>query len=173
MFTAWLMRNRRFRSRPRPIGRNHRPRGPSARSRPGLEVLEDRITPAMLTVTTAADNTFADALLSLREAIALVNAGGDASAGLGRNLTAAEAAQVSGAFGSGDTIGFASGLSGPITLQQGQLVIARALRITGPAAGLTLDAGSRDPFMGASRIFQVDDGTAAAIVVTLSGLTLT
>jgi hypothetical protein len=157
---------RRTRSR---LTSSRRPR----RTQLSLDVLEDRTAPAVLIVSTAADNTAQDNLLTLREAIALVNAAGDANAALSRNLTTAEETQVSGAFGSGDTIGFASDLSGPITLQQGQFVIARAVSITGPAAGLTLDAGSRNPFIDASRIFSVDDGADTAIAVVLSGLTLT
>src|SRR5689334_19297186 len=74
----------------------------SARCRPGVEYLEDRFAPALLTVNTLADNDSADNFLSLREAIALVHSGGDANAALGRSLTAGEANQVNAleAFGS-------------------------------------------------------------------------
>jgi len=77
--------------------RNHRKsRHNTARQRSlVLETLEDRLVPATLIVNTFADNTTADNFLSLREAILLVNNGGNANTALGRSLTAAETNQVS------------------------------------------------------------------------------
>ena len=49
----------------------------SGRPRLLLEVLEDRSTPAVLTVNTAADNTTDTSALTLRDAITLVNNGGN------------------------------------------------------------------------------------------------
>ena len=88
MFSIW---NRR---RPAP--------STSRRTRPRLEVLEDRTTPAFLFVNTLGEGIdHNDGLLSLREAIDTVNRG-DLS-----QLSAAEKMQVStaqGALGTNDTI---------------------------------------------------------------------
>src|SRR5262249_736921 len=65
-----------------------------ARSRPTVEILEDRMAPATLTVNTLGDNSNADTGLSLREAILLVNNAGNAQAALGRSLSSEEAALV-------------------------------------------------------------------------------
>jgi predicted outer membrane repeat protein len=72
-------------------------------------------------------------------------------------------------LGGTDTINFAPALNGQtITLSLGQLPITDALFINGPGASLlTINANS------ASRIFNINDGTANAIPVTISGLTLT
>jgi len=48
--------------------------------RPCLEGLEDRLTPSTLTVNTLADNTTDSSLLTLRDAIVLINNGGDPTA---------------------------------------------------------------------------------------------
>jgi hypothetical protein len=50
------------------------------------------------------DNTTGDSFLTLREAVLLVNAGGNASSALGRPLLLAEANQIIGSFGINDTI---------------------------------------------------------------------
>src|SRR4051812_19315986 len=88
--------------------------------RPALEPLEHRLAPAVLTVNSTADNTTSDSALTLREALAVVNGN------LGRSLSTAEKAQVSGTLGSNDTVQF--GLpSGPqtITLTGGTLTITK------------------------------------------------
>src|SRR5262245_50046976 len=88
-------------------------RKPAPRFRPLLEVLEDRWVPA--TVTTLSD-AVGHVGVSLRDAIAATQAGG--------------------------TVDFQPGLNGTITLQQGQLTIAKALTIAGPGAkNLTVSAG--------------------------------
>jgi uncharacterized repeat protein (TIGR01451 family) len=66
------------------------------------------------------------------------------------------------ADGGGDTVVFAPGLSGTITLTGGELVLNQDVTIRGPGAGrLTINGN-------ANRIFEVDAGH-----VTISGLTLT
>ncbi|MBV9821646.1 MAG: right-handed parallel beta-helix repeat-containing protein [Actinobacteria bacterium] len=136
------------------------PRRPSAarRQRPRLESLEDRWAPAVLTVNTLADATD-HAHLDLREAITAVDSGSTAG------LSAQQKHQVHGSLGHHDTIKFASGLHGTITLAQGELDITRAVKVAGPGASqLTLDAHQQ------SRVFDV---STAGIAVTLSGLTIT
>jgi hypothetical protein len=132
--------------------------------RPSLESLEDRSTPAVLTVNSLADDTAADGALTLREAIEIVD--GD----LGRALTAAEQAQVTGTVGTGDTIQFdlPSG-SQTIQLTGGPLVITNAVALDGPGAGtLTVDGS------GAGRVFSVGQGFSRnlGLAVSLSGLTI-
>ncbi|MCI0684641.1 MAG: CSLREA domain-containing protein [Gemmataceae bacterium] len=115
------------------------------RFRPSLDVLEDRVVPALFVVNTLADIVDSNtAVTSLREAI------------LGANA----------AVGA-DQIEFASGLTGQITLTTGQLTVSDDLSITGPAAGVTISGNN------ASRIFNVNDGSAALIDVEIVGLTLT
>lgn len=76
-------------------------------------------------------------------------------------------AQIAAAAG-GDTIVFQAGLTSPILLTTGQIVINKALSITGPGAtSLTIDGNN------ASRIFDVTDGTGTFQVVAISGLTIT
>src|SRR5262245_57306584 len=62
-----LLSRRRFAPGPRP-------RPPAARCRPAVEVLEDRVTPATLTVNSLADDTTTgNGLVTLREAIIAAN----------------------------------------------------------------------------------------------------
>jgi hypothetical protein len=70
--------------------------------------------------------------------------------------------------GSGDTIDFAPGLSGTITLLQGEIPIKQSLTIKGPGPDLISVSGS-----AASRIFNISNAEIAAIDVTIDGLTLT
>ena len=112
-----------------------------------LERLEDRTVPAVITVTSAADNLTVNGQVTLREALQAANT--DAS--------------VDGSTaGSGvDTIVFAAGLAGQtITLGGTHLLISSSLTING--LGVRISGNNQ------SRIFQVDAGTT----VTLSGLTL-
>jgi hypothetical protein len=67
------------------------------RSQLGCELLEDRLVPATITVTSTADNSNSDGFVTLREAIASINAG----ANINGDVTA------SGAYGSNDKINFA------------------------------------------------------------------
>lgn len=66
-----------------------------------------------------------------------------------------------------DEIVFQDGLTGTITLLTGEMFIEDTLTITGPGANaITIDADN------ASRIFNIDDGTADNITLSISGLTL-
>jgi hypothetical protein len=68
-----------------------------------------------------------------------------------------------------DEIAFAPGLTGTITLTSGEIQIRDGLIVNGPGAGVLTVSGN-----DASRIFLVENAAvAAAIDVTLSGLTLT
>lgn len=78
-----------------------------------LELLEDRLAPAILTVNTTADDNVRDAVLTLRESILLAN--GTLAFG---TLTAAEQAQVSGTLNNPgtDSIHFNIPGAGPHTI---------------------------------------------------------
>ncbi len=68
----------------------------------------------------------------------------------------------------GDTITFDSSLAnGTLTLSGGELVIDKALTIDGETNNITIDAA------GASRVFNVDDGTSTEVNVVINGLTIT
>jgi predicted outer membrane repeat protein len=139
--------------------------GRRPRRRPAPEVLEGRLTPAVLTVDGPADDTMPDDVLTLREAIAVVDGT------LGRSLTAAEQAQISGAIGSDDAIRF-SLPAGPQTvpLTLGALTITKGVTITGPgAANLTIDGNGLDRVFVVGKVFTQDLGLS----VSLSGLTVT
>src|SRR6476619_5280267 len=135
----------------------------AGRRRPHFEPLEDRRMLAVLTVNSNLDTTASDAVLTLREALTVVNAGSTAG------LSAAELAQVNttSALGNNDTIQFDSTFfSTPKTIAltaTGQLPIQKSLTILGTgASNLTIDATA-----AASRIFQIDAGD-----VSLKGMTL-
>jgi hypothetical protein len=129
-----------------------------------LERLEDRIAPATLAVNSTADSTAASNDLTLREAILLVNNGGNAQNALGRSLTAGEAGQISGTFGDNDTIQFDPGLNGQtITLNGSDLTISKSVTITGPGASSLAISGNNQ-----SGTFFID----AAAPVNITGLTI-
>lgn len=116
-----------------------------------LERLEERIVPAVITVTSSADNTTVNGQVTLREAIQAANT--DTSV------------DGSSAGSGADTIQFAAGLSGQTILLNGtQLLISSSLTINGLGADLLTIDGD-----GTSRIFEVASGST----VTISGLTLT
>jgi hypothetical protein len=122
-------------------------------------MLEDRWVPAVLTVNTAADETTADAFLSLREAVNVVNA--QSTVG----LSAAELAHISGALGVNDTIQFSPSLVGKtIPLTSGEIAIDIGLTIQGLGATKLAVSGNN-----ASRIFNIGPDSSG---VTISGLTL-
>src|SRR4051812_35826117 len=129
-----------------------------------FEQLEARHLLAVLTVNTNLDTTASDTVLTLREALAVVNAGSTVG------LSAAELAQVNttSALGTNDTIQFDSTFfATPKTIAltaPGQLPIQKSVSILGTgSANLTIDATA-----ATSRIFQIDAGD-----VLLKGLTLT
>jgi Right handed beta helix region len=120
-----------------------RPVHPAARIRLALESLEDRTVPT---------KTFTVTSLDIAGTGTLRNAIFDANQSQGL-----------------DTIVFAPGLSGTISLGGGgELLISDPLTITGPGAGVISISGNN-----ASRIFNIDNGAAGAIDVSISGLTLT
>jgi CSLREA domain-containing protein len=123
--------------------------------RPALEWLEDRLAPATLNVTTAADElTPNDGTVSLREAITAINAG--------NNLGDPDIVNTGAAFGTNDTIDFNIGGGGPQTIS-----LQSALpTVTGR---MTIDGTSQPGFAGTPLI--VLDGTGAGAGV--SGLTIT
>ena len=116
-----------------------------------IERLEDRTVPAIITVTSVADNLDVDTQVTLREALQAAN--DDTSV------------DGSTAGSDADTIQFAAGLAGQtITLGGTQLVINSALTINGLGATQLSISGNNT-----SRIFEV----LANNSVTISGLTLT
>lgn len=72
------------------------------------------------------------------------------------------------ALAGADEVTFLAGLTGTIVLTSGEIPITDDLAVSGPGAGVLTVSGNNS-----SRIFQIDDGTATAIGVTVSGLTLT
>jgi hypothetical protein len=143
-----------FNRRPQPCRR----RTTQRRCQPCLEVLEDRLAPAVLTVNTTSDGND-PTVLSLRQAIQAVDSQSLAV------LSPQQQQQVSGNLGDNDQIVFAPGLSGTIQLTQGELDLTQSVMIAGPgAANLSIDA------QGLSRIFAVLNPD---INVTLDGLKIT
>src|SRR4029079_9252976 len=108
------------------------------------------------------DNTTSDNLLTLREAILLVNKGGVAQLALGRSLTAGEQAQITGALGSHDTVQFNSSINGKtIALAGSELLISRSVVISGPGASNLKVSGK-----AASRVINI----ASAVSVSMEGM---
>ncbi len=140
--------------RGRPKTKNWHPR---ARRPLDIEPLEDRWTPTVLVVNSLADAAVSlnDSVVTLRDAISAANTDKPVSPG--------------GPAGSGaDEIRFQSGLTGVISLSQGQLTITRDLTITGPDPRSLLISGQAH-----SRVFLVDDGSGSIQrSVTISGLTI-
>jgi Dockerin type I domain len=136
------------------------PTRPRHRFRPRIQVLENRLAPALLTVNSLADNlTAGNGLVTLREAIIAANT--DATTDLGQTGSGA------------DTIAFASSLftggAQTLTLLLGELHITSDLTVTGPGSA-TLTISGND----ASRIFNVDaGGMSPTVAADLTGMTLT
>jgi CSLREA domain-containing protein len=118
---------------------------PSARARLAVEQLEGRTTPALMVNTLADEIDPNDGLLSLREAVAFANSDTDNT-----------------------LITFAPGLAGTITLANDQMIVTQPVTITGPGAGVLTVSGNN-----LSRIFEINNGTAAVVTASISGLTLT
>lgn len=104
--------------------------------RPMLELLKDRLAPAILTVMNANDAGAG----SLRAAIVQANAD------------------------SGDTINFAPGLVGPIKLTSGELAITKPVTINGPGAALlTIDATHASRIFN---VDDFNPGTSIAVAIS-------
>ena len=121
-------------------------------------------TGPVLLVNSSADNTTADSVLTLREAIAVSNGT------LGRSLTAGEQAQISGTLGSNNAVQF-NLPAGPqtITLTSGALSITKVLTINGLGAGnLTINGNNID------RVFIIgfDYSQNLSLNVAINGLTI-
>jgi predicted outer membrane repeat protein len=119
----------------------------------------------VLLVNSTADNTTADNFLTLREAIEVVNGT------LGRALTPAEQAQITGTLGPNDAIQF-NLPAGPqtITLTAGALSITQPVAINGPgASNLTINGNNAD------RVFIVGYNYSQnlSLNVSINGLTIT
>lgn len=131
-----------------------------------LVVITDSIArAATLTVNTTADNIAGDNSLTLREAILLVNNGGNASAALGRSLTTPEQSQIVGSFGILDTIQFAASAYGTITLGSAELLIATNMDIIGPGPANLAIKGN------ACRVFNIPGYDE--YLVSISGMVIT
>jgi hypothetical protein len=100
------------------------------RVRPLLEALEDRLSPAVLVVNSDADNTTDTTVLTLRDALTLVNNGGAPTALGQSSMPAGWASQISGTFGSSDTIDFAIAKSGTQTIVLGSALPAITTTVT-------------------------------------------
>ena len=131
-----------------------------------MELLEDRLAPAILTVNSTADTANAtDPYLSLREAIDIVD-----SATLPTGLSSQIMGQISGTLhaNGSDTIMFdQTSVTAPIVLGGTQL----ELDLPSGTATITIDGGAGISVNGnnASRVFQVDSGVQA----TLANLIIT
>jgi hypothetical protein len=129
-----------------------------ARYRPRLEALEGRLAPAILTVNSTADNTTDTSVLTLREAIAIVNTSPDV-----KTLSQSIQNQISGALHGGgrDTIGFDhTQVTSAITLVGMQMLLTlpsttATITIDGGSAGVTVDGNN------STGIFLVDTGAQA------------
>jgi hypothetical protein len=117
-----------------------------ARYRPLLEALEDRLAPAILTVTTLSDLT-PHTGTSLRDAINIA--------------------------GAGDTIQFTPGLNGAINLSmadgnQGTLTLAKNVTIDGSGASINVEGGTTPGTAGNAQPFIVN----SAVTAILNNLTI-
>jgi hypothetical protein len=122
-------------------------------------MLEGRLAPAVLTVNTPLDETTPDGVLSLREAVNVVNT--QSTAG----LSAAELTHITGTLGDNDTIRFSSSLVGKtIKLTMGEIAFDVDLTIQGPGASKLAISGNN-----AGRIFDIGPDATAVII---AGLTL-
>jgi hypothetical protein len=147
-------------SRSAGVGRSRQARSgrPNRRPRLFLELLESRLAPALLTVNSLADNTADTSVLTLRDAIGLVNNAGDPTS-LGQvSMPGGWSAQVAGSFGSNDTIQFDSTLFGAtqqtITLGGSELLLSQRVTLNGPGSGQLAVSGNH-----ASSVFSIATGT--------------
>ncbi len=133
------------------------------RYRPVLEALEDRLAPAVLTVNSAADNTTNVTVLTLRDALALVNNGGNPSSLGQSSMPSGWASQIAGTFGSNDTIDFAVARSGTQTI-----VLTSALpAITSP---VTIDGTTEPGYAGQPLIvINASNSVASGLEIDAAG----
>lgn len=159
-FSSWIAA--RFRRAPRltPKARKLTLGLPGRRYRLTLEALEDRLAPATLMVNTLTDS-IGGSQLSLRDAILAVDNG---------SYSGPASAQVSGTFGSNDTILFQSGLNGTLSLTtaSGPLLISSNVTITAAPSVNSITISGQ--FAGSQTgVFEVTNGGTA----TIAGLTIT
>jgi predicted outer membrane repeat protein len=137
-----------------------------------VSLLEPRVMLSAVTVNTSADNTTEDAVVTLREAVAILNDGdlSDGVAGLGgRMLTAGELAQInissSDPFGTNDTVLFDASTNGTsIVLGGTEIGVTRQMAIRGNGAQNTVIDGD-----SLSRIFTFNaTGSSTVDAVTLT-----
>ncbi len=130
------------------------------------EVLEGRTLLASVTVNSLADDITSDNEMTLREAILLINHGGDSNAALGRALTGGETIQTDfgGGWGVGDQILFDGSLAGDsIVLKNGTLSVSESVIIRGLGAeNLTISGDDT------SRVFTVESGTVHLAHLTIA-----
>jgi hypothetical protein len=142
--------------------RRARSRSASGSNRPRLtlERLEDRLSPATLTVNSTADTANdSDPYLSVREAVAIFD-----SPTLPTDLSPEIQGQISGTLhaNGSDTIVFdPAAVTGSIGLNWGQL----ELSLSGQTAQVTIDGAGRVTLDGgnATRLIEVDPGTTAEL----------
>ncbi len=173
-FTQWLRQVFGLGVQVAHTSRRGKTRQPSRRRHvPSLEILEDRLAPATLTVNTKDDNASDTSVLTLREAVTLVNNGGNSNSLGQSSMPAGWASQITGAFGANDMIEFASSLGGDtITLSQvgdntagpSALAVTTKMSIDGLTgnSGVTLGGG------GGMRLFFISSSGS----LTLQDLTL-
>ncbi|MBV9124532.1 MAG: hypothetical protein JO112_14335, partial [Planctomycetes bacterium] len=161
--SPWQKRARRSRKSKAQAGRPAKLRRPLLLL---LEELEPRRAPAVLTVNSLADNTSDTSHLTLRDAIVLIDNGGNSNA-LGQpSMPAGWASQINtmmGGFGTSDTIVFAPALAGNvITLESAgdtsfgpsAFLISVPMTIQGdPANGIFIQ---RDASASPFRIFNIN-----------------
>ncbi|HVC97858.1 MAG TPA: choice-of-anchor Q domain-containing protein, partial [Pirellulales bacterium] len=136
--------------------------------KPWLEALEDRLALATLIVNNVADNATDTIHLTLREAITLVNNGGNLNS-LGQlSMPTGWQSQITGTFGTNDTIQFQGGLSGVIDLStseggQGGLSLSENVKIDGTGASIAIEGGNTAGSATNAQVFVVNFGVNAVL----------
>jgi predicted outer membrane repeat protein len=122
-------------------------------ARPWLEILEDRLAPAIITVTSPGDTSVVDGAVTLREALLSIDQGSNVNADV----------NAVGSYGTNDTINFAPSVTGTITLTGDLPGLTKNIQIDGPGASVLTVSGNN-----AFDVFSVPGGGTAGI----SGLTV-